>query len=144
MPSDLPTLYDRRLSPGQQYTADEQCQLIYGHSSFYCAVSITTLSTTLIVIIVIYYYLRIRKNRTPTLLLPPRRIGQCSVIVVVCLFVCKCLLTTLHINFSTNLHEILREGWQWANEQMIKFGGDPDHTSRYASGLGSGSVSEHW
>jgi len=24
-------------------------------------------------------------------------------------------------NIQTDLHEILREGWQWDNEQMIKF-----------------------
>ena len=23
--------------------------------------------------------------------------------------------------FRTDLHEIFREGWQWANEQMVKF-----------------------
>jgi len=40
------------------------------------------------------------------------------VIVVVCLSVSN---FTLHKNFRTDLHEILREGWQWANEQMIKF-----------------------
>jgi len=38
---------------------------------------------------------------------------------VVCLFVC--LLATLHKNFQTDLHSIFREGWQWANEQVIKF-----------------------
>jgi len=32
-----------------------------------------------------------------------------------------CLLATLHKNFQTDLHEILREVWQWACEQMIKF-----------------------
>jgi len=32
-----------------------------------------------------------------------------------------CLLATLRKNFQTDLHVILREGWQWANEQMIKF-----------------------
>jgi len=37
------------------------------------------------------------------------------VIVVVC------LLATLCKNFGTDLHEIFREGWQWASEQMIKF-----------------------
>ena len=37
------------------------------------------------------------------------------VIVVVC------LLATLCKNFQTDLHEIFMEGWQWANEQMIKF-----------------------
>jgi len=36
----------------------------------------------------------------------------------VCLFVC--LLATLRKNFSTDLHEIFREGWHWASEQMIK------------------------
>ena len=41
------------------------------------------------------------------------------VFVVVCLFVC--LLPTLRENFRTDLHEIFREGWQWANEQTIKF-----------------------
>jgi len=32
-----------------------------------------------------------------------------------------CLLATLRKNFRTDLHEILREGWQQASEQMIKF-----------------------
>jgi len=41
------------------------------------------------------------------------------VFVVVCLVVC--LLATLHKNFRTDLHEIFREGWQWAIEQMMKF-----------------------
>jgi len=41
------------------------------------------------------------------------------VIVVVCLFVC--LLAILRKNFQTNLHEIVREGWQWVNGQMTKF-----------------------
>jgi len=36
-----------------------------------------------------------------------------------CLFVC--LLATLRKNFWTNLHEISREGWQWASEQTITF-----------------------
>ena len=31
------------------------------------------------------------------------------------------LLANLHKNVRTDLHEIFREGWQWANEQMIKF-----------------------
>ena len=47
----------------------------------------------------------------------PRQGGY--VIVVVCLFVC--LLATLRKNFRTDLHEIFREGWQWAIEQKIKF-----------------------
>jgi len=39
------------------------------------------------------------------------------------LFVCLslCLLATLRKSFRTDLREIFREGWQWANEQMIKF-----------------------
>ena len=41
------------------------------------------------------------------------------VFVIVCLSVC--LLATLHKNFQTDLRELFREGWQWANEQMIKF-----------------------
>ena len=41
------------------------------------------------------------------------------VIVVVGLSVC--LLATLRKNFQTDLHEIFREGWQWANEQTVKF-----------------------
>ena len=32
-----------------------------------------------------------------------------------------CLLATLQKNFWTDLHEIFREGWQSANEQMITF-----------------------
>jgi len=32
-----------------------------------------------------------------------------------------CLSATLQKNFQTDLHEIFRECWQWANEQMIKF-----------------------
>ena len=32
-----------------------------------------------------------------------------------------CLLATLHKNVQTDLHEIFRECWQWASEQMIKF-----------------------
>jgi len=31
------------------------------------------------------------------------------------------LLATLRKNVQTDLHEIFREVWQWANEQMIKF-----------------------
>jgi len=30
-----------------------------------------------------------------------------------------CLLATLRRNFQMDLHEIFREGWQWADEQMI-------------------------
>ena len=35
-----------------------------------------------------------------------------------CFFVC--LLATLRKNFQTDLHEIFRERWQWASEQMFK------------------------
>jgi len=41
------------------------------------------------------------------------------VIVVVCLSVRP--LATLHKNFLMVLHDIFREGWHCANEQMIKF-----------------------
>jgi len=36
-------------------------------------------------------------------------------------FVVVCLLAALRKNCRTDLHEIFRKGWQWANEQMIKF-----------------------
>jgi len=36
-------------------------------------------------------------------------------------FVVVCLLATLRKNFRTDLHEIFREGWQCAKEQMFKF-----------------------
>ena len=32
-----------------------------------------------------------------------------------------CLLATLRKKFTTDLHEIFREGWQWAIEQTVKF-----------------------
>jgi len=39
------------------------------------------------------------------------------------LFVCLSvfLLATLRKDFRTDLHEIFREGWQWASEQTSKF-----------------------
>ena len=45
------------------------------------------------------------------------------VLVVDCLSACLfvSLLATLRKNFRTDLHEISREGWQWANELTIKF-----------------------
>jgi len=49
---------------------------------------------------------------------PPRRICNRRSLSV-CLFVC--LLAALRKNFQTDLHEIFREGLQWASEQMIKF-----------------------
>jgi len=36
-------------------------------------------------------------------------------------FVVVCLLAALRKNFQLDLHEIFREYWQWASEQMIKF-----------------------
>jgi len=38
------------------------------------------------------------------------------------LFICSsvCLLATLRKNFHTDLHKIFRNGWQWADEQVIK------------------------
>jgi len=43
-----------------------------------------------------------------------------NVFVVVCSSVCL-FVSTLRKNFRTDLHEIFREGWQWASEQMNKF-----------------------
>jgi len=39
------------------------------------------------------------------------------------LFVCLsfCLLATMRKNSQTDLHEIFREGWQWAHQQTVKF-----------------------
>ena len=37
------------------------------------------------------------------------------------------MLETLRENFRTDLHEVFTEGWQWANEQILNFAGDPDH-----------------
>ena len=41
--------------------------------------------------------------------------GQGGYVIVV-----VCLLATLRKNFGMDLHEIFTEGWQLANEQMIK------------------------
>jgi len=41
------------------------------------------------------------------------------VILIVCLSVC--LFSNFVQKLRTDLHEIFREGWQWANLQMIKF-----------------------
>jgi len=38
-----------------------------------------------------------------------------------------CLLAILHKNFWMDLDEIFREGWQWAEEQVIKFLWWSDH-----------------
>ena len=69
-----------------------------------------------------------------TFLPPPRRwcFRRCFLFV--------CLLSTLRKNFGTDLHEIFREGWQWANERL-NFDGDSDHESGYAPG--SRSVLRH-
>jgi len=40
--------------------------------------------------------------------------------VVVCLFVCLSV-SNFALKLRRDLHEIFREGWQWANEQRIKF-----------------------
>ena len=37
------------------------------------------------------------------------------------LFVCLSVRSFVQKNFRTDLHEFLRKGWQWANEQTIKF-----------------------
>jgi len=37
----------------------------------------------------------------------------------------------LHKNFQTDLHEISREVWQWANEQMITFSWQSGSRSGY-------------
>jgi len=49
-----------------------------------------------------------------TYLPPPRRICNHR-------YTSVCLLATFRNNFRTDLHEIFREGWQWADEQMFKF-----------------------
>jgi len=59
------------------------------------------------------------------------------VFVVVCLSVC--LLATLRKNLQTDMHELLREDWQWAVEQMVKFWWHPDHPLNI-QGLFSGFV----
>ena len=54
---------------------------------------------------------------TIVLLSPPKKV------VFPSLFACLsvCLLATLRKNFSMDLHEIFREGLQWADDQTIKF-----------------------
>ena len=71
-------------------------------------------------------YNELRFSALPVKLLwlpPPRRICNRRCLFL-CLSVCLffvCLLATLRRNFRTDLREILSEGWQWFNEQMIKF-----------------------
>jgi len=58
-----------------------------------------------------------------------KRAGQTKAEISVYYYLCQggyvivivCLLATLQRNFQTDLHEIFGEGWQWCNEQMIKF-----------------------
>jgi len=59
-----------------------------------------------------------------------------------CVFVCLsvCLLATLHKNFQTNLHDIFREGWQWADEQIVKFWLVAIRITVWIQGLFSGFV----
>ena len=48
----------------------------------------------------------------------PRKTWKSGILHFVCLSVC--LLATLRKNFGTDLHEIFREGWQRASEQITK------------------------
>ena len=50
------------------------------------------------------------------------------VFVVVYLSICYQLCEK---NFQTDVHEIFREGWQWTNEQTIKFRWQSESLSRY-------------
>ena len=75
----------------------------FRHASSFCyhslSVSISEVVDLLAVYKLDYYFLRQGGH----------------VIVVVCIF------ATLRKNFQMYLHEIFREGWQWAIEQVIKF-----------------------
>jgi len=51
----------------------------------------------------------LRFNITSLLPLPRK------VVFVICLFVIS------FAHFQTDLHEIFREGWQWANQQLVCF-----------------------
>jgi len=44
-----------------------------------------------------------------------------SFFVCLSVWLLVCLLATLRKNFCMDLHEIFRESWQWASEQMVKF-----------------------
>ena len=37
----------------------------------------------------------------------------------------------MHKNFQSDLHEVFREGWQWASKQMIEFWWRSASPSRY-------------
>jgi len=43
-----------------------------------------------------------------------------------CLFVCLSV-SNFAQKLRNRLHEIFTEGWQWDLEQVINFGGNPDH-----------------
>ena len=47
-------------------------------------------------------------------------LSQEGYVIAVCLFVCL-LVSNFVQKLSNGLHEIFREVWQWANEQIIKF-----------------------
>jgi len=47
----------------------------------------------------------------------------------------------LRKTFQTDWHETCREGWQWANEQMIKFWWRPGSPSRYRDCFPDSSLS---
>jgi len=47
-----------------------------------------------------------------------RYLCQGGYVIIVCMSVC---LLAVHKNVQMDLHEIFREGWQWVNEQTIKF-----------------------
>ena len=64
------------------------------------------------------YVLLPRSSRDQTAAYYLRQKGG-YVVVVVCPSVC--VLATLRENFQTNLHDIFKEGWQWSNEQTLKF-----------------------
>jgi len=51
--SELPTIYDDTLSPGQRFTPDEQCKELYGRSSYYCAVSIIVIELSVVVMVML-------------------------------------------------------------------------------------------
>jgi len=50
--------------------------------------------------------------------------------VVVCLFVCLSV-SNFALKLRRDLHEIFREGWQWGNEQRIKFWRRPGYRDRF-------------
>jgi len=67
----------------------------------------------------LFHRAAIIKLKNYSLLLNFYSLSKSRIIVVVCLYVS--LLATLRKKVQTDLHEIFRKGWQWANEQMMKF-----------------------